>query len=58
MTRRLQKRLVKVGHAWRKHDSLIFQVIEEDPVGSKSLEWLWLRWGKRVVKIVEPNRRK
>jgi exonuclease III len=53
-----KRRLVWAGHAWRKHESLIKKVIEENPVGRRPLGRPRLRWEdcvKKDTETVEPN---
>ncbi|VVC32422.1 Reverse transcriptase domain [Cinara cedri] len=53
-----KRRLVWAGHAWRKHDSLIRRVIEENPVGRRPLGRPRLRWKdcvRRDTETVEPE---
>ncbi|VVC28410.1 Hypothetical protein CINCED_3A012730 [Cinara cedri] len=53
-----KRRLVWAGHAWRKHDSLIRRVIEENPVGRRPLGRPRLRWEDCVrsdTETVEPE---
>ncbi|VVC44605.1 Reverse transcriptase domain [Cinara cedri] len=53
-----KRRLVWAGHAWRKHDSLIRRVIEENPVGRRPLGRPRLRWEdcvRRDTETVEPE---
>ncbi|VVC38751.1 Reverse transcriptase domain [Cinara cedri] len=53
-----KRRLVWARHAWRKHDSLIRRVIEENPVGRRPLGRPRLRWEdcvRRDTETVEPE---
>jgi len=53
-----KRRIVWAEHAWRKHDSLIRRVIEENPEGRRPLGRPRLRWEdyvKRDAETVEPE---
>lgn len=55
-----KKRLVWIGHTWKKHNFLIKKWIEEDTVGriplgkSRPRQENWVKWNAKLVKSNRP----